>query len=59
MNAADHEHFVFGLNLAPDISRQPAVACVDLSRFQRAPEGAGQSAAGGSYDVIECRGVRL
>jgi hypothetical protein len=36
---------------------QFSVACVNLARFQRAPEGSGQSAAGRGHDVVECRGA--
>jgi hypothetical protein len=30
---------------------------LDLTRLQRAGEGASQSAAGGGHHVVECRGV--
>jgi hypothetical protein len=59
VNAPYQQHFVFGLYLASNIGRQLAVACVYLSRFQRASEGTGQSAARDSYDLIERCCVRL
>ena len=53
------EHLVFKLHFASDISGQPAIACVDLARFQRTCECAGQSAARGRNHVIECSCVRF
>ena len=33
------QHAVLGLNLTGNLSRQPAVAGVDLARFQRTSKG--------------------
>jgi len=53
----DDEDVVLELDLADRLARQPALARVDSTRLQRAPEGAGQSAAGGGDDVVEGGGV--
>ena len=53
----DHEHFVLGLYLANSLHLEPVGVDVNLTRLQRAGEGARQSAAGGGYDVVECRRV--
>lgn len=54
VNAFYHKDFVFDLDFASDIGRQAAIACIDLARFQRAAECAGQSATRGRNDVIQC-----
>ncbi len=38
--AANHKHIIFRLDLTSHVSRQMFMASVDLTRFQRAPEGA-------------------
>ncbi len=57
MDPLDHENVVLELDLADRLACQPALARIDTTRLQRAPEGAGQSAARGGDDVVECRGV--
>lgn len=57
VNAAYHKHPVLGFNLAADLCDQPAVAGIDLTRLQRASEGAEQSATGGGDQVVDGRGV--
>ena len=57
VDAAYHEHTVLGFNFAADLCDQPAVAGVDLTRLQRASEGAEQSATGGGDQVVDGRGV--
>lgn len=57
MNAFDHEHAVFIDDFARRFRNQLAFACVNLARFQRAPEGSGQSAGGGRHDVVQSRGI--
>jgi hypothetical protein len=59
MNATQNEHTLLELHLAHRVGRQPAVACIDLARLQRAPEGSGQSATGSRHDVVDGRRVRL
>jgi hypothetical protein len=51
--ALDHEHAVLDLDLAGCLADQPSLARVDLAGFQRASEGAGQSAGCGGDDVVE------
>ena len=54
VNPLDQEHLVFRLlDLPPHLGKKPAVARRDLARLQRAPEGAGESAACRGHDVIE------
>ncbi len=57
VNAAYYEHAVVGLDLAADLCGELAVTGVDLTRLQRASEGAEQSAAGGGDQVVDGRGV--
>jgi hypothetical protein len=52
-DALDHEHAVVEFDLADRLAGQPFLARVDVACFQRASEGAGQSAAGGGDDVVE------
>ena len=53
MNAPDHKHTVFRLDLAPDLSRQMFIARVDLARLQRASEGTGESTTRSGNDVVK------
>jgi hypothetical protein len=57
-NALDHQHAVLSLDLADRLDLEPLTPNLDLTRFQRAGEGARQSPAGGCDDVIKRRGVR-
>ena len=59
MNASNHQHAIFGLNLASHFSRQVFIACVDLARLQRASESAGESTTGSGNDVVERCGMGL
>lgn len=59
VNALDHDDAVLVFDLAVDLAGELAAGCVDLARFQRASEGAEESAAGGGDDVVERCGVRL
>jgi hypothetical protein len=59
VNALDHNHRPLFFDLPFDLGDQQAVAGRDFARFQRAPKGAGQSAAGRGHQVIEGGGVRL
>jgi hypothetical protein len=51
----DDEDAVLVLDLAGRLADQPSLARVDVTRLQRAPEGAGQSAGCGSDEVVERR----
>ena len=56
MDAFYNDHsVVLGLDFASDLTGQLSFASGDLTRFQRASEGACQSAAGGCDDVVERR----
>ncbi len=59
MNAADNQNVLFRLDLAYSLGCQPAFPCRDLTRFQRASIGSGQSTRGGCDDVVESGGVRF
>jgi len=59
VNSPNHQDVVLCLYLSSNLRGQSFVAGVDLARFQRATEGADQSAAGGRHYVIQCRGTRL
>jgi hypothetical protein len=58
VDAFDEQHAVLGLDLANGLDLIALGIDLDLTRLQRAREGAGQSAAGSSHYVVECRGVR-
>jgi hypothetical protein len=53
VNPLDHEHAVLELDLAGRLSDQSALIRANLTRLQRASEGAGESAARGGDDVVE------
>jgi len=56
VNATNHKHIIFRLDLTSHVSRQMFIAGVDLTRFQRATEGADQSTTGGgNYVIKRCR----
>jgi hypothetical protein len=55
VNSPDHEHPIFIFDLAADIGREPAIARVNLARFQRATEGSKHSATRSGNDVIDRR----
>src|SRR5712691_7922014 len=55
VDSLDHEDAVLDLDLAGRLPDKTAVACVDVTRLQRASEGSRQSAAGGGDDVVERR----
>jgi len=56
VNTANHKHIIFRLDLTSNFSRQMFIAGVDLTRFQRAPEGADQSTTCcGNYVIKRCR----
>jgi hypothetical protein len=59
VNSLNDQYVVLCLDLSSNLPRQSFVACIDLARFQRASEGADQSAAGGRHYVIQRRGMRL
>ena len=56
-DALDHQHAVIGFDLADRFDVKPLTLNLDLTRFQRAGESAGQSPTSRGDDVIERRGV--
>lgn len=59
MNAPDDEYVSVLANLANCFRSQIALTSRNSARLQRAPKGAGQSARGRCYHVIERGSVRL
>ncbi len=58
VDALDDQHAVLGLDLADGLNVVAVRIDFDLTRLQRAGEGAGQSAPGRRDHVVERRGVR-
>jgi hypothetical protein len=58
VDAFDEQHAFLGLDLANGLDLIPLGIDLNLTRLQRAGEGASQSAAGSSHDVVECGRVR-
>jgi len=48
-----YEDIVLQLDLTSNIRSQSLVACTNLTRFQRASEGTGQSTAGSCNDIVQ------
>ena len=59
MDAADYQHAVFEFDLPYCFGRKSPEGCVNVTRLQRASQGAGQSTRGRGDNVIQCRRVRL
>jgi hypothetical protein len=56
VDSFDNENLPVQLNLPGHFGDQPPPARIDAARFQRAPEGSGQSAARRGHQVIDrCR----
>jgi hypothetical protein len=54
VDAFDQQHPVLGLDLAYGLDFVPLRINLDLTRLQRAGEGAGQSPPGCRHHVVEC-----
>ena len=54
VDSFDHEHAVLGLDFADRLCGQSSFSGGNLTRLQRASEGAGQSPGGGRDHVVEC-----
>ena len=54
VDSLDHEHAVLSLDLADRLCGQSSFSGGDLTRLQRASEGAGQSPGGRGDHVVEC-----
>lgn len=59
VDAADDEDIVLGFDFAGRVGDKAIVRGRNLTRFQRASEGAGESAAGSGDDVVQGGGVGL
>jgi hypothetical protein len=59
VDASDDQDSVFELDFPSDVRREFVVACIDLTRFQRASEGAHHSTGGSGDDVVDSGGVRF
>jgi hypothetical protein len=59
VDAADDEHAAIEFDLARSLRDQAAASGLNLTRFQRASEGSGESTGGSGDDVIQCGGVLL
>jgi hypothetical protein len=57
MDAPDHQDLAILSNFTLYFGDQEAFTGRNLTRFQRAAKGSGQSAAGGSYQIIKGGGV--
>jgi hypothetical protein len=58
VDAANYQNFSFQLDFAGHLRAESAVAGINTARFQRAPEGTGQSAPGRRHHVVQRRRVR-
>jgi hypothetical protein len=59
VNAADNEDAILGFYFANGLGNQPCIRGIDVTRFQRASEGAGESAGCRRDYVVECGRMRL
>jgi hypothetical protein len=58
VNAANHQDFALQLDFAGHLRAEPAVAGINAARFQRAPEGSGQSTAGRRHHIVQSGRMR-
>ena len=59
VHGPDHQYRAFLAYVSGRVAGQVALTGGYIARFQRAPQRAGQSPAGGRHHVVERRGVRL
>lgn len=59
VDAAQHEHTLFHLNLATGDRLQPPFARIDSARFQRAPKGAEESSGSSRHQIVYRCGVGI
>ena len=59
VNPLQHEYVALCFDLAMDLCHQLAVARIDVTRLQRASEGAEQSTTGRRDHVVDGRRMRL
>jgi hypothetical protein len=58
VDALQDQDAVLQFHFTGDVTHQPSTAGINAARLQRAPEGSGQSAAGGGHDIIQGGGAR-
>lgn len=58
VNAFHDEYLALEFDLTGHLAGELSAACVDAARFQRAPEGPGQSPGGRGHEIVESRGIR-
>jgi len=59
MDAPDDQYVFLKFNFTHCFGYQAIIRSIDVTRFQRASEGAGKSTSGSRDDVIQRRGVRF
>src|SRR5207244_4993297 len=59
VNPADHEYALFFFYFADDFCGETAIAGIDVTRFQRASEGAHHSTGNCGNHIVEGGGVRF
>ena len=59
VDAADDEDVILGFDFADGLGNQAGIGRINLTRLQRASEGAGESTGSGGDDVIEGGGVGI
>ena len=57
MDAPNDQDFSLHFDFAGHLRAESAVAGINAARFQRAPEGPGQSTAGRRHHIIQCGSV--
>jgi hypothetical protein len=59
MDSFDYQHIAVFFDFAAGIRGEISLAGRDLARFQRAAEGAGQSAGGRGNHIVQSGGLRF
>ncbi len=58
MDTANHQDFSVQLDFSGHLRAESAVVGINATRFQRAPEGSSQSAAGSRHHIVKSGRVR-
>jgi hypothetical protein len=58
MDASNDQDFPLQFDFAGHLRAESTVAGIDAARFQRAPEGSGQSTAGRRHHIVQCGRMR-
>lgn len=59
LNSLDDQYPIFLLNLPSNFSSQLSIACINVTRFQRARKGAHHSTGSCRNHVVDSGGMRL